>query len=348
MNAEILKNRIKKVRNELKNRGIDCLIVTKPANITYTTGFTGDDSWVVIALRKTYLLTDSRYSEQARNQCPVAKIVERADSLPLTTAKIITRSKSMRAVTVENCICLSDYNTLKKNISIRLKSTEGIIEQLRAIKDSAETAVIATATDLAFGALKRTLRQIKLHITENELAGRIDFEIRHLGAGNSFPTIVAFGSNASRPHHQPGSRRLKNNDTILVDWGVRYNSFYKKVYNIVLAAQKAVIITIRAGASIKEVDRAGRKILTDNRLPVYGHGTGHGLGLQVHEEPILSPKNKGRLQPGQIVTVEPAVYIPGKVGIRIEDDVLVTKTGCKVLSSAVGFKEPVQNIRLRR
>ncbi|MHC4153057.1 MAG: M24 family metallopeptidase, partial [Planctomycetota bacterium] len=177
---------------------------------------------------------------------------------------------------------------------------------------------------------------------------RLDFEIRKMGAIISFDTIVAFGANSSRPHHQPGSKKLKKNDTILIDFGVKYKNyccditrcfvkgrpsrFYSKVYQAVKASQTAAIKTVRAGVLKREVDSAAREVIGICGLPVYGHGTGHGLGMEIHEEPYVTDKSKGKLKTGQVITVEPGVYLPGKMGVRIEDDVLVTKDGCKLLT----------------
>ncbi len=177
----------------------------------------------------------------------------------------------------------------------------------------------------------------------------MDFQIRKLDATNSFDTIVAFGPNASRPHHQPGKRKLKKNDTVLIDFGVKFKgyccdmtrcfvigkatAFYKNLFRTVQQAQAAAIKTIKAGAKIETVDTAARNVIAAANLPVYGHGTGHGLGLEVHELPIVSKKAKGKLRAGQVITIEPGVYVPGKSGVRIEDDILGTKTGYKILTS---------------
>jgi len=176
----------------------------------------------------------------------------------------------------------------------------------------------------------------------------LNFQIRKLGATNSFDTIVAFGPNASRPHHQPGKNKLKQNDTVLIDFGAKYKgyccditrcftvgrltAFYKKVYNIVEQAQTAATKMVKAGVEIVRVDAAAREVICKNDLPVYGHGTGHGLGLEIHELPYIKAESKGRLKAGQVITIEPGVYIPGRLGVRIEDDILITETGYKILT----------------
>ena len=348
MNKETIKKRATTIRDRLSKKKINCLIVTKPANVTYTTGFSGDDSWAVITKGRVYLLTDSRYTEQAKKQCPNCKIIQRTGSMTQAIGKLLNKLNSVQAVAVEDSTSLTAFKTLKKTVNAPLKTVANIIETVRSSKDTGEIAAIKKAAQIAAEALKQTRRYIKPQITENELAGRLDFQIRRLGATNSFETIVAFGPNASHPHHQPGPKKLKKNDTILIDFGVRYknyccdltrcfpigiaSNFYKKVYNAVEQAQAAAIETIKAGVEMRRVDTAAREVIKNHHLPVYGHGTGHGLGLQVHEQPTVSDKSKGRLKAGQVITIEPGVYIPGKLGVRIEDDILVTEAGYEILS----------------
>ncbi len=348
MNSRIIEKRIKAARRLLKKKKINCLIVTKPANVTYTTGFLGDDSWAVITGRAVYLLTDSRYTEQAQSECPHCRIIQRTGPMAEAVAKLIKKLKSVQTVTVEKSTSLADFEALKREVKPRLKSVANIIETLRSIKEASEVAAIKAAARVAAQALKKARRYIKPGITENELVGMLDFQIRKLGAVNSFETIVAFGPNASRPHHQPGNRKLKKNDTVLIDFGVRYKSyccdltrcfvvgkataFYKKVYDAVRQAQTAAIKMIKPGVETRQVDAAAREVIAAYDLPVYGHGTGHGLGLEVHEEPVISAESKGKLQAGMVFTIEPGVYIPGKLGLRLEDDVLVTQKGFEILT----------------
>jgi Xaa-Pro aminopeptidase len=349
MDAEIIKRRIRTIRYQLKKKQIKSFLLTKPANVTYTTGFLGDDSWALITDRAVYFLTDSRYTEQAKKECPACTIIERDKSMVDAVAKLVKKPKSARTIAVEKFISLAAFESLKKSVKVRLKTVADIIEFARSIKDTSEVAAIVTASQIAAKALRRTFKYIKPGIIESELAGRLDFQIRKSGAKNSFETIVAFGPNASRPHHQPTSRKLGRNDTVLIDFGVRFkgyscditrcfavgrpNQFYKKVYDAVQQAQTTAVKMLKPGVALKEVDAVARKIIRESGLPVYGHGTGHGLGLEVHEGPVISEKSKGKLQTGMVFTIEPAVYIAGKLGVRIEDDCLITKTGCKILTS---------------
>jgi len=348
MSREIIKKRLRTIRHRLNQKKFDCLIVTRPANVIYTTGFSGQDSWSAITQRAVYLLTDSRYTEQAAKECRYCRIIQRAGPMAEAVARLIKRLKSVQTVAVEKSASLAAFEALKKQVDARVKSVANIIESARSIKDGGEVAAIRAASQIAAKALKQTLRYIKPGTTESELAGRLDLKIRRLAARNSFETIVAFGSNASRPHHQPTARKLRKNDTVLIDFGVRYKNyccdvtrcfsvgrpthFYKKAYEAVRRAQAAALKTVKVGVEITKVDAAAREMISKYDLPVYGHGTGHGLGLEVHEEPVVSAERKGKLQAGMVFTIEPGVYIPGKLGVRIEDDILVTKTGYRILT----------------
>jgi Xaa-Pro aminopeptidase len=362
-NPKWLTRRIRAVRRQMDKKKIRFLLVTRPANATYMTGFLGEDSWAAITKGQVYLLTDSRYTEQAQKECPSCKIIDRAGPMADAVANLVKKLKSIRTVVVEDSVSMADFEQLKKTLKTvgcathtflvskrgqDARDTPGIIETARSVKDQSEIAVIKSAAAISKKALEQILPYIKPGITESELAGMLDFQIRKLGARSSFETIVAFGPNGSRPHHQPGKRKLKQKDAILIDFGARYNgycsditrcfviggmtAFYKKVYEVVEEAQAAAIKTIKPGVKITHVDAAARKVIDKAGLPVYGHGTGHGFGLEIHESPFLKPDGKGKLKAGQIITIEPGIYIPGKLGIRIEDDILVTETGHKILT----------------
>lgn len=348
MNKEVIRRRIGAIRRELAKKKISCLILTKPANVSYTTGFLGDDSWAAVTGKHVYLLTDSRYTEQAQKECPSCKIIDRAGPMAKAVAELVRKLKSVRTMTVENSTSVAEFERLKKTVKARLRTVANVVETTRIVKDESEIAAIKSAASIATRALGQTLSYIKPGVGESELAGMLDFHIRKLGARNSFETIVAFGPNASRPHHQPGARKLKKKDTVLIDFGAKSRgycsditrcftvgeptAFFKKVFDVVEQAQAAAIRKIRPGATLAEIDAAARETIAKTDLPVYGHGTGHGLGLEIHESPFLKPGGKEKLQAGQVITIEPGIYIPGKLGVRIEDDILVTKTGHKTLT----------------
>ncbi len=347
-NEPVYAKRISNVRKLLKQKKLNALIITSGANVTYISGFLGDDSWALITNNSVYLLTDNRYTEQAKKQCRGCKIIERKGPIAKAVAEILLKTKGKKAIALENSTTIEQLVQLKKHIKMPVKSVSGIVESLRRAKDNTEINKIKAVIKIAAKALKNTLRKIKAGITESELAGQIDLQIRKLGAQNSFETIVAFGANAAEPHHICGSRRLKKNDTVLIDFGARLNGYcsdltrcftvgrintrYAKAYEAVEQAQKAAIEKIKAGVDAREVDEAARKVIRRYGFKPHGHGTGHGLGLQVHEQPAVSDKTIAELKASDVITIEPAIYIPGKFGIRLEEDVLVTKSGCKVLS----------------
>jgi Xaa-Pro aminopeptidase len=343
-----IRGRVRAVRVGLSGHGMDCLILTKPANVSYVTGFSGEESWAVVCGRGVYLLTDSRYVEQAEQECRLCRVIERKGPLAAAVGKLVLRLKSIGTIGVENWTSIGMFDALKKNVRAKVKSVAGIVEGVRTVKGKEEIAAIRAAIGIAGKAFSRLGRYVRTGVSESGLAGGLDYEIRMLGGTNSFETIVAFGAHASRPHHRPTSCRLKASDTVLIDFGVRYegyccdltrcfavgrrNDYYQKVHRVVQAAQAAAIKKIRAGVDVLEVDRAAREAIKSSGFPVFGHGTGHGIGLEVHEGPLVSASGKGKLDAGMVITVEPGVYMPGRLGVRIEDDVLVSETGCEVLS----------------
>ncbi|MBN1125912.1 MAG: aminopeptidase P family protein [Sedimentisphaerales bacterium] len=354
MNTETAKARIRKLRNLMRKNEIDALLVTHPQNVTYLTGFLGEDSWLLVG-RQVCLVTDSRYTEQARGECVGCKIIERIDPLAQTVRQVLDKWKHRKTNTmgIESSCTFQTHKIIRKALKSKLLIVDNMVESLRQTKDDTETRILQKAARTAWRALAHTTAHILPGITESELTGVLEYQMRRLGMSPGFPTIICFGPNGSRNHHQPGSRKLRKKDTILIDFGVRYQGYisdttrsfsygkpskeYEKAYYAVLKAQHAAIAEIRHGVELKQIDAVARETIATEGFEPYGHGTGHGLGLQVHEDPYLAKKAKGKLQAGQVVTVEPGIYIPGKFGIRIEDDVLVTKTGCKVLSEDKEF-----------
>ena len=360
MDEKTIKIRLKSIKAAMRQTKIDALVVTVPQNVTYLTGFSGHDSWVVVIGPKITFLTDSRYTEQAQKQCFGCRIIERKEEMAKAVGKLTARTKSVKIVGVEERALLGDFGRLKNQIKAKVKSVAGIVETVRRTKDPSEVRAIRTAAKVAWKALDRALKKLRAGMSESEFAGLLEYEMRKLNSQPSFETIAAFGANGSLPHYQPGKRKLRKNDTILIDFGAKYKSycsditrcfavgeikgFYEKVYYAVTEAQRAAIKTVRDGIKVSQVDSAAREVLAKYDLPVYGHGTGHGLGLEVHETPTVTKDIKGVLITGDVVTIEPGVYIPGKLGIRIEDDILVTKAGCKILSDLKGFKCSPKNL----
>ncbi|MGE5297030.1 MAG: M24 family metallopeptidase [Solirubrobacterales bacterium] len=351
MNTENAKQRVAAVRGLFRKLGLDGLVLTKPQNVTYLTGFAGEDSWAIVTRTGLILLTDSRYIEQAQKECIDTKIVQRPGAEPIAHAggRLLGNLKAVRTLGIEKSVSVGTYEILKKSAGIPLKPVAGIVEEPRSIKDRTELAAIRTAASISAKAFGEILQRITPGITENELAGALDLEMRRFGGRNGFETIVAFGANGSRPHHRPTQRKLKARDTILIDFGAQYQGYhsditrsfafgaptadYRAAYMVVEQAQAAAIAVAKAGVPLVEVDAIARAIIRESGLPVYGHGTGHGIGLEIHEDPFLKETADDVLRAGQILTIEPGVYLPGKLGIRIEDDILITETGSKIITS---------------
>jgi len=355
MDEKGMRERVGAVAREIKKLGLDGALFTSPANVTYLTGFLGEDSWALVIGRKVWLLTDSRYTEQAEDECVGCRIVERGKStLEGAVAKILARHKSVEVFGVENTTSLAHYDSIRKKVKARARKMKGVVRDIRSIKEPGEIANIRKANRIGNKAIEQALRHLKAGMAEAEFAGILELEMRRFGGAAAFETIVCFGPNGSRNHHLPGTRKLRKNDTVLVDFGVRYRGYrsdktrcyavgkvgskFRKAYDSVARAQSAAIDAISANARIKDVNAAARKVVRESGFPMFGHGLGHGIGLEVHEPPFLGAQVKGKLSANQVVTVEPGIYIPGKFGVRIEDDVLVTEKGCRIIGR--GKKPP--------
>ena len=341
--------RARAVRVRCKECGVDGLIVTGVENVRYLTGFSGHDSWVLVLPRSVVLITDSRYTEQAVAECVGCRIVERKGGLSKEAEKIISKLKGITALGVEDSCSVSLLKGIRKVLSAKIKPVSQFVEQVRVVKTESEIKLICKASRIAFDAMEWALKQLKVGMTERQLAALYEYKLSDYGAKIGFETIACFGSNGSRNHHQPGSRKLKKTDTILLDFGANYagytsdttrcfavgkvTPFFAKVYETVAKSQQNAIATIKAGVKGCKVDAAARVVIKETGLSVFAHGTGHGLGLEVHESPRLSGEDKKTvLKAGHVVTVEPGIYLPGKLGVRLEDDVLVTEQGAKILS----------------
>ena len=343
------RRRIKGVRQMVRDLDIGALIVTGIPDVRYLSGFTGHDSWLLVLPRSVVLITDSRYTEQAQTECIGCKIVQRSGGLIQEVVSILARIKSVTAIGIEDACSVALFKKLRKDLPVKVKAIKPLVQKFRMIKTADEVKLIRRASQIAFDSMAWALEQLKPGMTELELAGLYEYRLNFYKAVTGFATIVCFGPNGSRNHHQPGNKKLHKNDIILLDFGANYKGYtsdttrsyaygkvsryYQKVYETVARAQKAAIVSVKAGAKLCDVDAAARKVIQKSEFPVYNHGTGHGVGLQVHEPPNLSKASKNEvLQSGQVITIEPGIYLPGKLGVRLEDDVLVTDGGCRILS----------------
>ncbi len=347
-----VKKRLEKLRELMRRQRINSLLLTDFVNVGYITGFTGGDSFALITPKSRYIITDSRYTEQAGKQAPHFEIITRKGEMSQAVREIV-RKHRLKGLSFESTgLSYELFRTYKKALpGVRLKPEKPLVQKLRCIKEPREVRMIQKAVDIAQKAMRRVRKLIRPGIRENELAAEVEYQMRLLGGDReAFDTIVASGRNSSMPHAQCTDRRLRFGETITIDWGARcgfYNSdltrvffigrirpLFKKIYEIVLGAQRAAIKTIRPGVSAQEIDKAARDYIHKKGYGKwFTHALGHGLGLEVHEAPRIGQKVNTALKPGMVFTVEPGIYLPGRGGVRIEDDVLVTAGGCKVLSS---------------
>ena len=345
-------SRRKKLRKLLRATGADALLVTNFKNVTYLTGFTGDDSYLLVTRSRELLVSDNRYTTQLEEECPDLKLeirVPGAKMLP-SVAKIVRRAKVSRLAIESATMTVGFHDQLTAALpKVDLVRTDSLVEQLRMIKDRHEIAATRVAIDQArraFEVIKATLTPDQ---TEKQVAAELEHAMRRFGArGCSFPSIVAAGARAALPHATPTDARIGDSDFVLVDWGAceqlylsdltriivtgKISPKLRKIYGVVLKAQVAAIRAIRPGVTCQRVDGVARNIIAKAGFGNFGHGLSHGLGLDVHENPRLTRGSDTELKPGMIVTVEPGIYLPGWGGVRIEDDVLVTRDGHEVLS----------------
>jgi Xaa-Pro aminopeptidase len=336
---------------------LDALLVTSLDNVRYLTGFTGSSANVLIFPDgRAVLFTDPRYTVQSKQQVNCAIRIAKG---PLTKSVMaeVARTRISRIGFEPENLNVARFEGLTKALPAKARlipATEGLIAKLRMVKDDGEIALIRHAVDVNSRALEQALKRLKSGMTETAFAAEIDYQSRKLGAnGPAFDTIVAFGERAALPHARPGATRIATTKSgpgmLLIDMGAFCDGYasdmtrmvhlgaadakYKRAYNAVLEAQLAGIATVRPGATAASVDRATRRTLKKHGLErEFVHSTGHGLGLEIHEAPRLGKSDKSKLEPGMTITIEPGVYIEGWGGIRIEDTVLVTESGCEILT----------------
>lgn len=343
-----------RLRRLLRKTDANAILVTSFTNVTYLTGFTGDDSFLLLTPDNAIVLSDPRYTQQLGEECPGIDVAIRPTGTKLidTVVKVIKTTK-IRCLAIEGGSMTVAFCTelTKKLPKVELASTANLVEQLREIKDKEEVAEIRKAirvAEQAFGVVRASLRPER---TEKEIAWELENQIRLFGGTRcSFTPIVGVGPRGALPHATLSDHRVSESDFILIDWGAkgrlyvsdltrvlvtgRISPKLERIYGVVLTAQQAGIAAIKPGAVMKDVDAAARKVIEDAGYGRrFGHGLGHGIGLEVHEGPQLAANQERKLKAGMVVTVEPGVYLPGWGGVRIEDDVLVTRTGREVLSS---------------
>lgn len=339
---------------QMRELGADGVLVTNMVNVRWLSGFTGSEAALVLKRRSQWLLTDSRYVTQAKREAAGYQVVmtTRRDK---DVAGLVGSKKIERLAFEPDGMTHARFLLLRREMKgVRLVRLREPFIRRRAVKDGSEARLIKRAAGIAARAFEECLGELKPGVRERDFAALLEGRMRELGSGQvPFPTIVASGPRGALPHGIAAERKMKRGDLVTVDFGSVYGGYQsdqtvtvclgrpskkqRQVYETVREAQARAIDLIRPGARAKDVDRAARGLIVDRGYGKYfGHGLGHGVGLETHEGPVLNPTSTDVLEEGMVVTVEPGIYIPGLCGVRIEDMVLVTSRGCKSLTDSSG------------
>jgi Xaa-Pro aminopeptidase len=345
--------RLPRLRAQLAGAGCDALLVTSLTNVRYLCGFTGSAAMLLVLADETVLITDGRYETQSAEQLAAAGVAARieigqAARQQQVTTDLVGAAGATHLGLEAAHVSWARQRSLAESWfpAATLVPTVGLIEGLRRVKDAGEVSRIARAAAIADAALASVRPMLAQAPTELAFGQALDFEIRRLGAsGNSFETIVASGPNAAKPHHRPSSRRVERDELIVLDFGAMVDGYcsdmtrtvcvghptaeMQRVVDVVMASQAAGVAAVRTGVACADIDRACREVIAGaGWAERFVHGTGHGVGLDIHEAPAVAATSSDTLATGHVVTVEPGVYLPGVGGARIEDTVVVTDDGC--------------------
>ena len=350
--------RIRRVLSELQQKQLDGLLVSQPENRRYLSGFTGSAGFLIISQRETFLLSDFRYMTQGPQQAPEYEFVKVERGFPKRGLKPILEHVTGGRIGFEAAdMTVSGHAAWLEGIKdsglpAELVATENLVEGPRAVKDEQELTIIAEAVrivDDAFAKLRETIRP---GMSERDVAWRLEQLVREEGAeALSFPTIIASGPNAAKPHHGVSDRKIQAGEPIVCDFGAKYEGYcsditrticigqpdakFNEIYELVLKAQLTAELRILPGIEAKVGDQYARDVISQAGYgEQFGHGLGHGVGLQVHEAPTMGPSGELKLAPAMTVTVEPGVYLPEWGGVRIEDICFVRHNGLEVVNRA--------------
>lgn len=345
--------RLYRLQERLADNKIDAIFLTSLENIRYLTNFSGSSAFLLITKERGHFITDFRYKTVAENEVKGYKVVIYKNSIIDEVERLMRKEKFSHLGIEKRNITLEQYQKLTKKLKkIKIVPTLNLVEGLRVIKSPIEVDNIKIAIKRAEKAYKKITSYIKAGISEKEIALRLEYAIKSAGSDRlPFETIVASGYRAALPHAVSVKRLLRNNDPVIIDFGAEYKGYFaditrtsfigrpinkrqREIYQTVLNAQAEAINLIKPDVKAMDVDAAARKVISKSGYSRYfGHGAGHGVGLMVHELPSISSKSEDILKEGMVFTVEPGIYIQGWGGVRIEDMVLVTKTGCRILTT---------------
>ncbi|MBM7693267.1 Xaa-Pro aminopeptidase [Peribacillus deserti] len=342
--------KLDRIRRELEKKEVDGILITSTYNRRYMTNFTGSAGVVIVSKTEAKFITDFRYVEQAGEQAQGYEVVQHKGVIP---EEVAAQAKLMGITKLgfeQDHLTFSAYHTYKQAFGGELVPLSGVVENLRLIKTPSEIKILKDAANIADLAFKHIIEFIRPGLTELEVSNELEFFMRKQGAASSsFDIIVASGARSALPHGVATSKVIEKGDFVTLDYGAYFNGYVsditrtiavgepaqelKDIYNIVLEAQLRGMAGIKPGMTGKEADALTRNLIAEKGYgEFFGHSTGHGIGLEVHEGPALSVKSDLILEPGMVVTVEPGIYVAGLGGVRIEDDALITVEGNESLT----------------
>ncbi|MTB63693.1 M24 family metallopeptidase [Streptococcus sp. zg-86] len=346
-----MEQRLTKLRNELVAQELPAFLITNLKNIYYLTGFWGSAGTVLITAERQVLITDDRYITYAQSVVKDFEVVSDRDALSVVAA--ILKDSKVTELAFEDEVSVAYYQAMQTVFEgIRLVPTTDMVMNLRMIKDETEIAIIQRACQISDQAFLDALDFIKPGKTELEVANFLDFRMREMGSeAVSFDTIAASGYRSAMPHGRASEKVIEAGDALTLDFGCIYDHYVSdmtrtiyigsvsdeeaEIYQTVLAANQALIAAAKAGMEYREFDGVPRQVIEAAGYgPYFTHGIGHGMGLDVHEIPYFRQTATDKIQAGMVLTDEPGIYLEGKYGVRIEDDLLITETGCKILTLA--------------
>ena len=353
MTPSLYSARQEKLKSVLSDQEMDGIILTNLTSIRYICGFTGSAATCLILPENQYFISDGRYAEQSKEQVSgLSCIIENLSHLELMGAKKRNLIPNGLKLGYEgDHLSVTQYNTMVDLFSkTDWVCTKGILEDLQAVKDKSEINAIRTAVEITDAAYEKVIPLVGEGITEKEIANELVMFYRREADGEAYPPIVAGGPNSALPHAVPSDREFRKGDFIVIDAAAKYAGYHAdmtrtpvlgkatekhhEIYSIVKEAQETAVSAAKAGASCKELDAIPRNIIDENGYGEYfNHGTGHGLGLEIHTQPRLSKLSDQYLAVNNVVTVEPGIYLPGWGGVRIEDDIIIEENGCEVLNT---------------
>ncbi len=350
--------RLNRLRDKLQQNGLDTILISQPENRFYLSGFSGSAGYLVISQDHALIATDFRYFQQSERQAPDFQLVKMQGGKPLGwLLEALSQTRPRRLGFEAEDVSFSFYTALKKALAgmpsdqrPRLMATRNLVESLRIVKDPSEMEEIQRAAAMADGALEKVVPGIEAGMTEKQVAWELEKAMREQGADAiSFETIVASGPNGALPHHRPGDRVIREGEPIVIDMGARVNGYcsditrtvvvgtpdekLKKVYDTVLGAQLTAIATVQSGMTGHDADGLARIVIDKAGYgDKFGHSLGHGIGLAVHESPIVGPRGSTTLEQDMVFTIEPGIYLPGWGGVRIEDMVVLENDKARVIT----------------